>query len=471
MGETKTVSWPLALAYAALAIGSFHLAFALDWSLCIVVFLFCLVGLTNLSSGRTTFYFGLVIGICIYAPHLAFFWGIFKWTAIVLWLVPSFWLAVFLTLSRSVRCRFGTLGLVLIPFLWLGIEYFRSELYYLKFSWLSVGYAFSYSNLLPYVGEVGVYGIGFCFMLLVVAIHSWRNVRTFTICLGILAIVSLYEVVGSSANVKVRGSNMPIAGVQLETPAGGEVPRALDRALAALPYAQVFVLSEYTFHMPIPNSVRKWCAQHGKYLIVGGSDPLPNNKFYDTDFVIGPKGDVVFKQAKCVPVQFFDDGLAAQEQKVWESPWGKIGMGVCYDCSYRRVTDELVRQGAQALIFPTMDANDWGAYEHRLHARVGPMRASEFRIPVIRLASSGISQIVRRDGTVVAQAGYPGQGEMILGNIGLGVPGRLPLDHWLGPICSGIAGIVLVFVVTESFLRQKTKSSTRRSVRIPVTKL
>jgi apolipoprotein N-acyltransferase len=130
-----------------------------------------------------------------------------------------------------------------------------------------------------------------------------------------------------------------------------------------------------------------------------------------------------------------------------------------------------VRQGAQALIFPTMDAVEWGAYEHRLHARVGPMRASEFGIAVVRLASSGISQIVRRDGTVVAQANFPGQGEMILGNVGLSVPGRLPLDHWLGPISSAITAVVLLFVVAESRLGRKRKSDTQSSLRIPVAKL
>ena len=73
VGETKTLNWLMALLYAVLAVASFHLAFTLDWSLCIIGFLFCLVGLTNLSSNRKAFYFGFVIGFCIYAPHLAFF--------------------------------------------------------------------------------------------------------------------------------------------------------------------------------------------------------------------------------------------------------------------------------------------------------------------------------------------------------------------------------------------------------------
>lgn len=460
MGETKTLTWPLALACAAVSIVSFHFAFALGWSAFVLLFLFGLVGLTNLNSTRKAFYFGLVIGIFIYAPHLAFFWNIFGWTAALLWLVLAFWLGVFVALARSVRLRFGTLGLVLIPFLWTGIEYFRSELYYLKFSWLSLGYAFSSTQNLAYMAGVGVYGIGFCAMLVAVAVHSWRSVRPFAICLSILAIVSLSQLLQYTP--KVKGTAMRVAGIQMEFPAGSEVPGALDKALAASPYADVLLLSEYTFHTPVPNFVKKWCADHKKYLIVGGTEDLPNGKFYDMAYVIGPNGDVVFKQAKCVPVQFFNDGLPATEQKLWESPWGRVGLGVCYDCSYRRVTDELVRQGAQTLIFPTMDAIEWGGYQHKLHGRVGPLRAAEFGIAVVRIASSGISQIVGRDGTISAEAGFPGQGSTLVGAIGFGAPGRLPLDHWLAPVCSGLASAMLIFLMAELILTRKTRSAQPR---------
>jgi apolipoprotein N-acyltransferase len=54
-----------------------------------------------------------------------------------------------------------------------------------------------------------------------------------------------------------------------------------------------------------------------------------------------------------------------------------IGICICYDLSYSRVTDRLLRLGAQALIVPTMDLIDWGRRQHELHARVAPMRAAE----------------------------------------------------------------------------------------------
>src|SRR5207244_2125086 len=66
---------------------------------------------------------------------------------------------------------------VLIPCIWTGLEYFRGELYYLRFSWLNVGYAFSASPLLPAFHWLGMYGIGFAAMLAVVLISMFRPGR------------------------------------------------------------------------------------------------------------------------------------------------------------------------------------------------------------------------------------------------------------------------------------------------------
>jgi hypothetical protein len=47
--------------------------------------------------------------------------------------------------------------------------------------------------------------------------------------------------------------------------------------------------------------------------------------FHNTAFVVGPDGDVIFEQAKSVPIQFFNDGRPATSQRLWDSPWGRIG--------------------------------------------------------------------------------------------------------------------------------------------------
>ena len=210
------------------------------------------------------------------------------------------------------------------------------------------------------------------------------------------------------ASIRTSLASIHLAGIQMEFPYEGILPKALDKVVRKHPEAQLLVLSEYTLDGPVPESLKQWCRDHSRYLIVGGKDPTTNDNFYDTAFVVGTNGEVIFKQAKSVPIQFFKDGLPALKQEVWDSPWGKIGICICYDLSYARVTDRLVRKGAQLLIVPTMDVEDWGRHEHELHALVAPVRAAEYGLPIFRLASSGISQAVEGGGRVIAQASFPG---------------------------------------------------------------
>jgi apolipoprotein N-acyltransferase len=183
-------------------------------------------------------------------------------------------------------------------------------------------------------------------------------------------------------------------------------------------------------------------------------------RFYNTVFVIGPDGNVIFKQAKKMPIQFFQDGLPAPDQKLWESPWGKIGICICYDLSYTRVTDELIRQGAQVLIVPTMDVEDWGAAQHILHGRVAPTRASEYGVPIFRLASSGISQSIDGRGTVRSTAPFPGQGAFLRDTVVLSNAGTRPLDRLLAPVSAAMTALFAAGVGLFALCRMRKMSKT-----------
>jgi apolipoprotein N-acyltransferase len=213
------------------------------------------------------------------------------------------------------------------------------------------------------------------------------------------------------------------------------------------------VLSECTFDGPVPAAVKAWCRDNGRYLIVGGKDPAPGASFYNTAYVVGPGGDVVFRQVKAVPIQFFKDGLRAPEQKLWNSPWGKIGICICYDLSYTRVTDRLVKLGAEAIIVPTMDMADWGQAQHELHARIAPVRATEYGLPLFRLASSGISQLVDRAGRVKATAPCLRDGAMVAGTLEMRGGGRRPLDRWLAPFSTALTVAMMTWFAIRLWSR------------------
>jgi apolipoprotein N-acyltransferase len=91
-----------------------------------------------------------------------------------------------------------------------------------------------------------------------------------------------------------------------------------------------------------------------------------------------------------------------------------------------------------------MDAEDWGAHEHVLHAKIVPVRAREYGIPILRVASSGISQLATADGTVVAEAPFPGQGEHVAGTLSMTGASHIPPDRYLA--LPAVVAVALVLV-------------------------
>lgn len=373
----------------------------------------------------------------------------------MLWLVLAFWIGLFAAIICGAIHRWGRLkAMWLIPIIWTGVEYFRSELYYLKFSWLNVGYVLQW----PF----GMYGVGFFVFALIIGLFYVRRIQislieAIFITIFIFLLIWTLLLPSLASTKRPLRTSLVIAGVQMEFPPQGILTKALDSALKQNTNAQIFVLSEYTLEGEPPDSLKNWCRDHSRYLIVGGKDVVTNHIYYNTAFVVGTNGDVIFKQAKSVPIQFFDDGLPAKKQETWNSPFGKIGICICYDLSYTRVTDELVRQGAQLLIVPTMDVSEWGKHEHELHSRVAPVRAAEYGIPIFRLASSGISQAVSGGGNVIAQTDFDKQGEVLSAQLRLPSRGSIPLDRFLAPVCTGITVIVTIVLVFLSWKESRAR--------------
>jgi apolipoprotein N-acyltransferase len=451
-GETVPLKLPELLLWPVVAAAALHVAcISAATGFLVVVYLFALLQLARAETWRKAFYSGLAVGLLIGVVRLEFFWRIFSGGAIGLWLVFSFWIGLFVALARlclrRIRSPWAWLPL---PFIWCGLEYFRSELYPLRFSWLSPGFAFGAAPWhLPF-SHAGAYGLGFLLMSLAcAAAFLWRRskIQSLAVLLLGLGALRLWGLAGGTAPAQPLTASVRVAGVQMEFPSEQEVLVRLNEVIRKHPEAELLVLSEYTFLEPVPEKIKDWCRAHRRHLIVGGKDPAPGNNFYNTAFVISPAGEIVFRQVKSVPIQFFKDGLPAPEQKLWDSPSGKLGICVCYDLSYSRVVDRLVNLGAEGLIVPTMDVFDWGERQHELHARVAPLRAAEYGLPIFRLASSGISQVVDRTGRVLAAAPCPGDGAILAGTLELRGPGRLPLDRWLAPFAIAVTALLVIWLL------------------------
>ena len=461
---TDPLPWKKSLGWVLVGAVCFNLAYnwvalpAMGWF--IFGYALALVQLTRQATVRRAFYWGLATGFCSYAPQLAFFWRIFGAASPMLWIVLAFWVGLFTAIICGATRRWGRgFSLWLIPVVWTGVEYFRSELYYLKFTWLNLGYA------VPHDGfsflKFGMYGVGFLIIAFTTLLcrpwppkrHSLIVAGSALVCLGALVCVQNFM---AAARAYRPDPPLAITGIQLEEPGNYILLRSLDQALARHPDSQIFVLSEYTLEGTVPDNLKNWCHVHNRFLVVGGRDFNTDKTYYNTAYVVGTNRDIVFQQVKSVPIQMFIDGLPAPKQSVWNSPWGKIGICICYDLSYTRVTDELIRQGAQLLIVPTMDVAEWGLHQHELHSRVAPVRAAEYGVPIFRLASSGISQAVKFNGRVIAHTSFSFSGETMTAQMPLTSGGSLPWDRYFAPVCVTVTAGILVLLLWHTW-REKRK--------------
>jgi len=97
--------------------------------------------------------------------------------------------------------------------------------------------------------------------------------------------------------------------------------------------------------------------------LVGGSIPeIDNGKLYNTALVINPDGEIIGKHRK---VHLFDidvpgkvtfkesDSLTAgNEVTVVDTPWGGMGIGICYDIRFPEYGMLMRKRGARMLIYP-----------------------------------------------------------------------------------------------------------------------
>jgi hypothetical protein len=182
----------------------------------IFVALPCLCALGRLRTSRQAFYGGVATGMAMYAPHLWFFHAIFGPAALFLWAIAGAPIGVFLLLLNLAHRRLGrTWALWLTPIFWTGVEYFRSELWHLRFAWLLPGQA---AALLPGVRMecLGVYGLGFLYCLAAALVVSqFRAARV----IGVVASLVLAILMYVPALPPDQGeAPLHVAGVQLEFP-------------------------------------------------------------------------------------------------------------------------------------------------------------------------------------------------------------------------------------------------------------
>jgi len=220
---------------------------------------FGLIQASQLGSSRTNFYRGLAIGLLIYAWQLRFFLNIFSEAAVVLWLILAFWIGLFMVLANHYqRRRNMALQILLLVSSWMTLEYFRGELYYLKFTWITPGMAFSPSDALRSIGWMGVYGLSTCCLAIASLSPLFEPAKRLDWVWGSTLMTGMFLVLVSAPYPSHTPSiqTIEIGGVHVDDPGSANGLLVLERFMDQHPQTELIVLAEYAFLGEPPESLR-----------------------------------------------------------------------------------------------------------------------------------------------------------------------------------------------------------------------
>jgi apolipoprotein N-acyltransferase len=393
---------------------------------------------------------GLVLGVILCYGTLHWLGNIFGFIALPLIGILSlfFFLYAFFLKYILSRWRYSFALPISAPIVWIAIEYFRSEGWWLKFSWMSLGYSqHSFLPVLQCASIFGQYGISFLIVLvnatIVFLILNRSNRKLFIgmstavlllsgliVTFGIISMRERYDPSIRVGLVQDESSDFTVYAELTE-----KLPGDVDFVLWP-----EYALPEFVEEEPeLKSRIEDLTVLMDSYLIVGAKDRaeryssmlgvkvMQNQgasesdinelfKFHNTAYLFSPDGDIIDKYYKTNPIQFFADGVAGTEFPSFQTKFGRIGIFICYDADYSYVARRITQSGAEMLFIPTYDHMSWSELQHKQHSAMTSMRAVENGRYIARATTSGISQIIDPKGRVLRSIGI-GESAAIVGLI------------------------------------------------------
>ncbi len=372
----------------ALAFPPFPFAFLLPVAFAL------LLGMIEGQTPRRAGYFGFAGGLVFFGCALYWLRGIFGTGAIGLWALCAFFPMLFCAVTAWLRVRLPRVPLwLLAPTVWTAIELVRSEIMRPAFPLMGLGYALVNAPLLaPLAALIGGYGLTF-FVVMSGAILL--RVMTANIergplipCVALLVLLGLFfrqPPADPSRNNPVR--------ITLVQTSPGDEETLLDRSSRS--DAPLMVWPEDGLDDP-QNDAALWTkittlAKTKKcYLLICAKVPVSppakvggknaaaaSDAFRKTAILIGPDGAIIGQHVKNHLVPFVKDGEAGTEARAFDTAFGKVGVGICYDFDFSDIARRLTNDGAEMLLVPSDNPPEWGRTQHLQHRQMFQMRAIE----------------------------------------------------------------------------------------------
>jgi formamidase len=160
----------------------------------------------------------------------------------------------------------------------------------------------------------------------------------------------------------------------------------------------------------IPGDITSCCAdlakQHEVYLIPGSLYERTRDGIYNTAPVFSPQGDLIETYRKMYPWRPHEKTVSGDRTVTFEIPGvGTMGLCICYDLWFPEVIRDLVWQGAEVVLIPTLTGTQDRRQELIL-CQAAAMMNQCYIVSVNGLIPGGIGQSIMVDpeGNIIQQA-------------------------------------------------------------------
>lgn len=429
------------------------------WPLCLVslALLFFAIRGTN---PRPAFYLGLFYGFAAYGITLRWFFEIFAVMAPVLFLILGFFVGLFCALIQWLRLlKVSSLARgILAATLWTGIEFYRCELFFLQFPWITPG-----SSVGPtwVTTMIGVYGMTFLMALAMFAITQ-MNSRRFG---GIMTVCILTFGFLRPPAIQISSESERIMRVKLVQSESGYLPQFIHLSKQE-GEADWIIWPEYALAYDVrqlPNELdqlRQLSKEQNALLTLGTQTVVGTGEreWRNTALTLNHEKNLG-EYYKARPVHFFNDGIAGTQYVPIPTPFGNVGTPVCFDGDGSEIIRKIAQNGAELFITPIYDSASWTELQHLQHAALFRIRAAETGRWFVCAASSGVTQIIDPHGNTVAQLPMMRDG-VLTGNVEL-LKARTfyTTVGWVFPWVTLIGSVVVVLfgVCRLQWVKQRKK--------------
>lgn len=169
---------------------------------------------------------------------------------------------------------------------------------------------------------------------------------------------------------------------------------------------------------PLQSACARWAQTLGAYVVAGSVPLRVGGKVYATLCVFDPQGKLVsyyrkihlFSVTTPTGVSYREDKLFSEGAVpvIWQSPWGAIGLAICYDLRFPAMFRYYAQAGARLMLLPSAFTAETGeAHWHSL-VRARAIETQSFWLAVnqvgqhdARLVSYGHSLLVDPWGRVL----------------------------------------------------------------------